>query len=206
MDKDVAKRLMRAAGVPTPDWLMAPIAEDDVAARLGYPVIVKPNQEGSTVGLSFVGGPAELQPALEVAARFGPEVLVERFVPGRELTVDILGEESLAVGEIVPEGGGSIFDYAAKYQAGGAREQFPADLPASITREAQTLALVAHRALKLRAYSRADFRLDAEGRLWCLEVNTLPGMTAGSLLPQSAAAVGIPFALLCERICEAAKL
>ena len=204
MDKDVAKRLMRDAGVPTPDWLMAPVAVDEVARRLGYPVIVKPNQEGSTVGLSLANGPAELEAAVATALAFGPEVVIERFVPGRELTVGVLGDTALAVGEIFPAAGGTIFDYVAKYQVGGAREQFPAELPEPIVREAQALAVAAHRALKLRAYSRADFRLDPEGRLWCLEVNTLPGMTAGSLLPQSAAAAGIPFPMLCERICAAA--
>jgi D-alanine-D-alanine ligase len=204
MDKDISKRLLRAAGVPTPDWLMVPADAGEVYERLGYPMIVKPNREGSTVGLSLVERPEDLAPAIAAAAVFGPEVMLERYVSGRELTVGVLDNVPLAVGEIIPGGGRPIFDYAAKYQSGGARELFPADLPEACTRELQALALAAHRALKLRAYSRADFRMDADGGLWCLEVNTLPGLTAGSLLPQSAAAAGIAFPDLCERICRAA--
>src|SRR5690606_17186672 len=108
MDKDVAKRLMRAAGVPTPDWVMAPASGEEIERRLGYPVIVKPNQDGSTVGLSPVHGSAELEAAIAVAARFGPEVMIERYVPGRELTVGILDDAALAVGEIEPVGDGTI--------------------------------------------------------------------------------------------------
>jgi D-alanine-D-alanine ligase len=203
MDKDITKRLLRVAGVPTPDWRMAPVTDDEVQAALGFPVIVKPNREGSTVGLSLVPNPAGLAAATALAARFGSEVMLERYVPGRELTVGILDDAPLAVGEIIPRTG-AIFDYAAKYQQGGAQELFPAKLPAELAQRAQALALSAHRALKLRGYSRADFRLDPWGGLWCLEVNTLPGLTAGSLLPQSAGAAGIPFTELCERICRAA--
>jgi D-alanine-D-alanine ligase len=202
MDKDVAKRLFRFAGVPTPDWLMAPASARTVGARLGFPVIVKPNGEGSTVGLSRVDEPAELPRAVELAARFGGEVMIERYVPGRELTVGVLDEDALAVGEIIPEGGG-IFDYAAKYQSGAAREIFPANLAPEITARIRELSVAAHRALKLATYSRADFRLDPAGEVWCLEVNTLPGLTEGSLLPQSAAAAGVSFTKLCERISAA---
>ncbi|HEX5421149.1 MAG TPA: D-alanine--D-alanine ligase [Gammaproteobacteria bacterium] len=203
MDKDVSKRLFLAAGVPTPDWLMAPADAAVVAERLGFPVIVKPNAEGSTVGLTLVEAPEGMQPAVEAAASFGGAVMIERYVAGRELTVGVLDDEALAVGEIIPAQGG-IFDYKAKYQVGGAQEIFPADLSPGQTRRVQSLGLAVHRALKLECYSRADFRMDAEGGLWCLEVNTLPGLTSGSLLPRSAAAVGISFPELCERICAGA--
>nr|WP_288450020.1 D-alanine--D-alanine ligase [uncultured Pseudomonas sp.] len=203
MDKDLSKRLFRAAGVPTADWLMAPVDAATVAATLGFPVIVKPSQQGSTVGLSKVNRAEDLQPAIELALRYDREVMVERFVAGRELTVGVLGDQPLAVGEIVL-GQSGVFDYTSKYQPKGAVEVFPAEVSAEIAEEARRLALAAHRALKLDGYSRADFRLDAEGRLWCLEVNTLPGMTATSLLPQSAAAMGIDFDELCERICRLA--
>lgn len=203
MDKDLSKRLFRAAGVPTADWLMAPVDAATVAATLGFPVIVKPSQQGSTVGLSKVNRAEDLQPAIELALRYDREVMVERFVAGRELTVGVLGDQPLAVGEIVL-GQSGVFDYTSKYQPKGAVEVFPAEVSAEIAEEARRLALAAHRALKLDGYSRADFRLDAEGRLWCLEVNTLPGMTATSLLPQSAAAMGIDFDELCERICQLA--
>jgi D-alanine-D-alanine ligase len=128
--------------------------------------------------------------------------MVERFVPGRELTVPIVGEEALPVGEIITKS--EIFDYEAKYQPGAAEEIFPADLPDDIRLEAQRLALVTHQTLKLRGFSRVDFRLDDSGGLWCLEVNTLPGMTGNSLVPKSAKAAGIAFPRLCERICELA--
>ncbi|WP_144948568.1 D-alanine--D-alanine ligase [Pseudomonas oryzihabitans] len=203
MDKDLSKRLFRAAGVPTADWLMAPVDAATVADTLGFPVIVKPSQQGSTVGLSKVSRPEDLQPAIELALRYDREVMIERFVAGRELTVGVLGDQPLAVGEIVL-GQSGVFDYTSKYQPKGAVEVFPAEVSAEIAEEARRLALAAHRALKLDGYSRADFRLDAEGRLWCLEVNTLPGMTATSLLPQSAAAMGIDFDELCERICQLA--
>jgi D-alanine-D-alanine ligase len=201
MDKDVAKRLFLAAGVPTPRWLMAPAGLERVAEQLGYPVIVKPNREGSTVGLSLVSAPEQIEEAVAIASGFGGEVMLEQYIPGRELTVGILDGVALAVGEIIPASG-DIFDYAAKYQNDAAQEIFPADLSESTTQQIRELALAAHQALKLASYSRVDFRMDPDGALWCLEVNTLPGLTAGSLLPQSAAAVGISFPELCERICE----
>lgn len=202
MDKDIAKRLFLAAGVPTPKWLMAPAEPAHIVEQLGLPVIVKPNSQGSTVGLTLVGEEASLPGALEEAAGFDDEVMIEQYIPGRELTVGILDDEALAVGEIVPLTG-EIFDYTAKYQSDAAQEIFPADVPEDVARRVQLLGVQAHRALKLASYSRADFRMDPQGGLWCLEVNTLPGLTAGSLLPQSAGAAGIDFAQLCERICRA---
>jgi D-alanine-D-alanine ligase len=202
-DKDVAKRLFLAAGVPTPHWLMAPASASAVAQRLGFPLIVKPNGQGSTVGLTLVRTPPDLEAAVELAGGFDSSVMLERYIDGRELTVGILDDEPLAVGEIIPSTG-PIFDYAAKYQAGGAEEIFPADITPEQAARAQDLALRVHRALKLESYSRVDFRMDKDGGLWCLEVNTLPGLPAGSLLPRAAAAVGIDFPELCERICRGA--
>ncbi|HXS80452.1 MAG TPA: D-alanine--D-alanine ligase [Gammaproteobacteria bacterium] len=202
-DKDVAKRLFVAAGVPTPDWLMAPISSSAAAQWLGFPLIVKPNGQGSTVGLTLVRTPPELDPAIELAGRFDSQVMLERFIDGRELTVGILDGEPLAVGEIIPSTG-PIFDYAAKYQPGGAEEIFPAELTPAQTEKIQNLAVRVHRALKLDVYSRVDFRMDSDSRFWCLEVNTLPGLTEASLLPRAAAAVGISFPELCERICRGA--
>jgi D-alanine-D-alanine ligase len=202
MDKDLSKRLFRAAGVPTADWLMTPVLARDVGETLGWPVVVKPNKQGSTVGLTIVRAEPQLAPAIDLAGRFDDEVMVERFIPGRELTVGILEGRALPVGEILVER--EIFDYAAKYQKGGAREIFPADLPPEATGRIQSLALRAHNALKLGVYSRIDFRMDPAGNFWCLEANSLPGMTAASLLPQAARAAGIDFPQLCERICRAA--
>ena len=203
MDKDISKRLFRQAGIPTADWLVAPASAAQVERSLGYPVVVKPNKQGSTIGLGVVNDAAGLGPALREAFRFDDEVIIEHFVPGRELTVGILGNRALAVGEILPRHGG-IFDYASKYQQGGAEEVFPARLQDSETRRIRALALKAHRTLKLEGYSRVDFRMDTGGGFWCLEANTLPGMTATSLLPQSARAAGISFPELCDRICRLA--
>jgi D-alanine-D-alanine ligase len=202
MDKDISKRLFVAAGVPTPEWLMAPVTVEEVGARIGWPAVVKPSKQGSTVGLTVVKRPEDLEAALELAYRFDDEVMVERFIPGRELTVPVLGDDALPVGEIITSH--EIFDYEAKYQPGGAEEIFPADLPGALVIEAQRYALAAHRALKLRGFSRVDFRLDAGGGLWCLEANTLPGLTSASLFPKGAAAAGIPFPQLCDRLCRIA--
>jgi D-alanine-D-alanine ligase len=214
MDKDLSKHLFRAAGVPTADWLMAPAptngqrpaardgARDQFAARvqreLGLPVVVKPSKQGSTVGLSVVKDIGLLEAAIEEAFKYDDEVMVEQFVPGRELTVGILGDEALPVGEIIPVH--EIYDYECKYTAGMAREIFPADLTDEETRTVQDLAGRAFRALKLRGYARIDFRMSPDGVFYCLEANTLPGMTALSLIPQAAAAAGISFPELCERI------
>jgi len=202
-DKGISKQIFVLAQIPTPAWRMAPASAKTIERELGFPVIVKPSGQGSTVGLSKVDDPDGLEAAIELAARFDGDVLIEHYIAGRELTVGVLGDQPLAVGEIIPAQG-DIFDYEAKYQPGGADEIFPADLPEALATQVKTLALIAHAALKLEDYSRADFRLDENGSLWCLEVNTLPGLSRGSLLPQSAAAAGIEFAELCDRICQAA--
>ena len=203
MDKDIAKRLFRAADIPTPDWRMAPINPAEIAKHFRFPVVVKANKQGSTIGLTIVQRPEGLSTAIEEAYRYDDEVMVEQFIAGRELTVGVLEDRALAVGEIIPKRA-EIFDYESKYQPGGAEEIFPADLSPAQTATVQELALKAHRALKLQDYSRVDFRMDAQGGFWCLEANTLPGMTATSLLPQSAKTMGIPFADLCDRICRLA--
>jgi D-alanine-D-alanine ligase len=202
MDKDIAKRLMRTAGVPTPDWLMAPVLRDDVETQIGVPCVVKPSKQGSTVGLTVVKQLDDLEAAVDLASRYDDEVMIERFVPGRELTVPVLGDDALPVGEIFPRN--EIFDYESKYQPGGAEEIFPADLTGPQTAEVQWLALKTHRALKLRGFSRVDFRMDERGVFWCLEANTLPGMTAASLFPKGAAAMGMSFAQVCDQLCRIA--
>src|SRR5580765_6152411 len=204
MDKDVSKRLFRMAGVPTADWVMAPADSDRVGRDFGWPVVVKPSKQGSTVGLTVVKRREEYDPAVKLARRYDDEVMIEAFVPGRELTVGVLEGQALAVGEIIPRH--EIFDYECKYTPGMSQEIFPADLPRSVAAECGRLALLAHHALKLGGYSRVDFRLTPAGELFCLEVNTLAGMTATSLLPQAARAVGIEFPDLCERICRTARL
>lgn len=203
MDKDLSKRLFRFAGIPTPDWYLVSSPASVPEAALEYPVVVKPNNQGSTIGLTVVNEPGLLKDAIDEAFRYDVEVIVEQYVEGREFTVGILDDRPLSVGEIIPQLG-KVFNYESKYQKGGALEIFPARLEEDRTAHLKELALKAHTALKIRSYSRVDFMMDPKGRFWCLEVNTLPGMTATSLLPQSAGAVGIDFASLCRRICETA--
>jgi D-alanine-D-alanine ligase len=154
------------------------------------------------VGLTLVKGAKGLDQALALAARYDREVMAEQFIPGRELTVGILGDVPLPVGEIIPKH--ELFDYECKYTPGMSEEIFPAQLDTKVARQLQELALTAHRALKLGGYSRVDFRLSPEGDIFCLEANTLPGMTRMSLLPQAAKAAGIEFPELCERLCHLA--
>src|SRR5829696_94437 len=207
MDKDLSKHLFRAEGVTTADWLMAPRAPDAAfldrcVDELGLPVIVKPSKQGSTVGLSIVKAREELGPAIAEAFRHDDEVMVERFVAGRELTVGILGGEALPVGEIIPKH--EIYDYECKYTAGMAEEVFPARISEQERAAAQEQARRAFAALKLRGCARIDFRMTDSGELFCLEANTLPGMTATSLIPQAAAAAGPEFPELCDRIVQLA--
>jgi D-alanine-D-alanine ligase len=165
-------------------------------------VIVKPSKQGSTVGLSIVKQPSELASAIELAYQFDDEVMVERFIAGRELTVGVLGDEALPVGEIIPKH--EIYDYECKYTVGMAEERFPAELTLEESARVQDQALKAFRALKLGGYARIDFRMAADGTFFCLEANTLPGMTQTSLIPQAALAAGITFPSLCDRIVQLA--
>src|SRR4029077_8851415 len=183
-------------------WFMAPVAAEDVTTALGWPVVVKPSRMGSSVGMSLVKTAEGLEAAVERARVYDVEVMAEQFIRGRELTVGILGEVPLPVGEIIPKH--ELFDYECKYTPGMSEEIFPANLDTTLTRQLQEMALAAHRALKLGGYSRIDFRLSPEGDIFCLEANTLPGMTLTSLLPQAARAAGIEFPELCERICRLA--
>ncbi len=188
MDKELSKRLFRSVGVPTPDWLMAPATSEAVSAALGWPAVVKPNKQGSTVGLSVVREAAKFKGALKRALRYDDEVMVERFIPGREFTVGLLEGVALPVGEIIAPG--EVFD--------------PAHMPAAESALIQDYARRAHGVLKLGAYSRIDCRRNQAGEFWCLEANSLPGMTATSLLPQAAKAAGIEFPELIDRICRGA--
>ena len=212
MDKDLSKRLFRAAGVPTADWVMVRKRPRDAGIErppkssvraLGLPVIVKPSKQGSTVGLSIVKEASQLDAAVNAAFEFDDEVMIERFIPGREFTVGILGDKALPVGEIIPKH--EIYDYECKYTAGMAEEVFPARISDEETARVQSYARKAFAALKLRGYARIDFRLSSvDGEFYCLEANTLPGMTQLSLIPQAAAAAGISFPELCDRIVQLA--
>ena len=207
MDKAMSKKLFEFEGVPTPEWFClnsddATIEEleEYVKDHTDYPVVVKPNTGGSTVGLTIVKDKSELMDAYNTAAIYSSSILFEEFIEGRELTVPILGGEALPVIEIKPISG--MYDYASKYTAGKTEYITPADLPLDVTEEVQALALLAHDALACGSYIRVDFRLDSENNLFCLEVNTLPGMTSTSLVPKSASVIGLSFAQLCEKIIE----
>jgi len=210
MDKDLTKRLLRDAGIPSPDWVTlhgrAQVEQrlQEVVVRLGLPLIVKPPSGGSTLGLSLAHDESELEEAVDGALAFEASVMFEAYVPGREVTVGILGREALPVGEIIPEH--ELFDYECKYRPGMAQEIFPADLPPRVASRVQAEALQVHAVLRLRDFSRIDFILDAEGSPWCLEANALPGLTGNSLLPKAARAAGISFAELCHRLAEMAFL
>src|SRR6478609_3929245 len=202
MDKDLSKKLFRVAEVKTADWLMAPATTEQVEGILGLPVVVKPSKQGSTVGLSVVKKREDLAAAIAEASKYDDEVMIEGFVPGRELTVGVLGDVALPVGEIISKH--EIYDYECKYTAGMATEEFPAKISPEATERIQQQALAAFKALKLGGCARIDFRLTTEGEFYCLEANTLPGMTELSLIPQGAAAMGINFPELCERIVKLA--
>jgi D-alanine-D-alanine ligase len=208
MDKDLSKRLFREAGIATPPWITTRGAGEaharlgEAIQRLGLPLIVKPPSGGSTLGLTLAHDEAELRGAVAVCLDYEDRVMFEAYVRGRELTVGILGEEALPVGEIIPAH--ELFDYECKYRPGMAQEIFPADLAAPVARRVQVAALAVHRALGLRDFSRVDFILDGDGTPWCLEANALPGLTGNSLLPKAARAAGIPFPELCERVARMA--
>jgi len=198
MDKEVTKRLLRDAGVPTPDWMVGTPTVDEVVDGLGLPVIVKASGGGSSLRLVLAHDRAELAAAIEESRDWGDVVLFERYHAGRELTVGVVGDETLPAGEIIPEH--EIFDYECKYQPGLAKEIFPADIPEELAGVLRSLALRVHRALRMRDYSRVDFIVDDDGQPWCLEANALPGMTANSLLPKGARAGGTGFEDLCDQI------
>lgn len=204
MDKAVAKRIMQSAGVLTPAWQEFSYQLEDIPRlvdELPVPCVIKAVNGGSSIGVVIAESRAELSSALAEVRKFSDRVIVEEKIIGREMTVPILGDRYLSAIEIVPPEGGS-FDYVAKYQGGseGAREICPARITAQEHALMGEAALRFHRALGLSVYSRTDFIIDAEGRAWCLEVNTLPGMTPTSLIPRAASVEGMSYEELCEAI------
>lgn len=190
MDKNIAKTMMQAAGVQTPHCATADTAN--------LPLVVKPASGGSSIGVSIAHTADELTQALALAREQEDNIVVERLIEGREFSVGVLDGQALPVIEICPNDG--WFDYANKYQAGATQEICPAEIPAELASAMQAAALTAHKALRLGSYSRVDFMTDAQGEMYCLEANTLPGLAPTSLLPQEAAAVGISYEDLCEKI------
>ena len=210
MQKDVAKELFRAAGVPVPEGLVATRFEAAKQHLMPRPYVIKPIAEGSSVGVFLVREDQE-HPPQELYREdwaYGDRVILEKFIPGKELTCAVMGEEALGVIEIVPTV--RFYDYEAKYAPGGSKHLLPAPVSSFVYQEARRLALGAHRALGCRGVSRADFRYDdrieGTGGLVCLEVNTQPGMTETSLVPELAAYAGISFDELVRWMVEDASL
>ncbi len=213
MDKDITKKLLVQAGIPTADWILYNIPEKSLAKnsghdiikhepnttaydsvileKIGFPCVIKPVSCGSSIGVSLVNTGEELKTALELAAVYENKVLIEKLVKGREFSVGILNHEALPVIEIIPEKG--FYDYKNKYQNGLTKEVCPAELSPGLTEILQKRALQVHDTLRLGDYSRIDFILNESGEFICLEANTLPGMTPTSLIPQEARCKGISY-------------
>ena len=204
MNKAVAKQMMERVGVLTPPWRELVYEEKDIPRLVGelpVPCAVKVINGGSSLGVTLPDTRRELTAALEDTLCYGGHVIVEKKLFGRDIAVGVLGDEYLPPVEIIPQCG-TYFDYTAKYQAGASQEICPARVTERQRRIMGEATLRLHRALGLTAYSRADFMLDDDGRPWCLEINTLPGMTPASLLPKEAAAAGMDFPGLCQTILE----
>jgi len=210
MNKLMAKMIFRANGIPTPDYLVLEslhasdlsALDASVKSNFGYPIVIKPVSQGSSVGLSLVKSSNELQRAIEIGFQYDTKLLVESFIPGREITVAILGDLILPLAECVPESG--FYDYEHKYTHGKTKYYCPADLPAAIAQKIGELGLKAFKVLNCAGFARIDFRLAKDNEAYCLEVNTLPGMTEHSLVPKAARAAGIEFPELVEKICRIA--
>ena len=206
MDKDISKKLLRAAGIPTADWKTYDIVSctaEQIKADIGIPCVIKPCSCGSSIGVSLVKSEAELSAALSLAAEYESAVMAEKFITGREFSIGVLDGSALAPVEIIPKTG--FYDYKNKYQSGLTTELCPAPLTEEENRRLAEAALAVHSVLRLGSYSRSDFILDEQtGEFICLEANALPGMTPTSLLPQGAAACGIDYDQLCLKIVELA--
>jgi D-alanine-D-alanine ligase len=210
MDKNLAKILYRNAGLKVPEWYMA--AKEDIEnpgkilGQLGLPLVIKPASQGSSLGMSIARSEEDIAAGLKKAFAIDRQVMVEEFITGREITGGVIGNEELTalpLVEIIPGEAYEFFDYEAKYQPGASQEICPADLEEAITIRAQNYALTAHRALQLRGYSRTDMIVSGDD-IFVLETNTIPGMTPTSLLPQGAAAAGLDFPALLDRLIELA--
>jgi len=204
MDKAVSKTLFRENNVNTADWFTVgnDFKINDVIGKikkeLEFPCVIKPNDQGSTVGLTIIKKDDEINEALKLALQFSDLALIEKYIPGRELTVAVLDDTPLPVLEIIPKSG--FYDYKSKYTSGMSEYIVPAEIPKDVFLNIQQQALMAFKALRCKVYARVDFRLNDESIPYCLEVNTLPGMTSTSLVPKMANVVGISFEELINRI------
>jgi D-alanine-D-alanine ligase len=206
MNKFYSKQIFQFRGLETPPYRIWKKGDELPASAscldFGLPAVVKPVEEGSTIGVSIVREEGELEPACEKAFQFGSRILIEKFIEGKEITVGILGEEVLPPIEIVPSSG--FYDYRAKYTPGMTEYRMPAPLPRDLIRRVQEAGIKAHQVLGCEGFSRVDFRLGEDAVPYVLEVNTVPGMTETSLLPKAAAVAGCDFQTLTRRILESA--
>lgn len=203
MNKGMAKQLFLENGIPTPRGTSLKRGEDAAKIEtcgIHFPCVVKPCSGGSSIGVSIVHDKAEYEQALKEAFRWENELVIEEYVKGREFSVGVIDFQALPIIEIAPVEG--FYDYKNKYKAGSTVETCPAELSEQITKEMQGYAEKVAEVLGLNTYSRTDFLLDEEGRIFCLEANTLPGMTPTSLLPQEAKVTGVDFNQLCEKLVE----
>lgn len=204
MDKETSKRIFRDLGIPTPRGFAcdATWPADEIAARVErecrWPAIVKPNSAGSSVGFAILHQPADVREAVAEAARYDSRLVFEEFIAGREMTVAVLEDQTLPVVEIVPQAG--VYDYKSKYTPGSSRYQVPAQIHEDVAARMQQIALSAFHGLKCRDFARVDFRLSPANDPYCLEVNTIPGMTPTSLVPKAAKAAGLEFDAVVDRI------
>lgn len=198
MDKLITKKLMRFHGIPTADWMV--ISDLKQAESVRLPAVVKPIDGGSSIGISLAETKHELRDAIEKVLSYSdnPKILVEDKIEGREFSVGVIGDHALPPIELIPRSG--FYDYQNKYQSGRTEEIVPAQINELLTQEMKAMALRTHQMLGLSVYSRTDFMIDKMGNIFVIEVNSLPGMTPTSLLPQEAAAIGISFNDLCEKI------
>ncbi len=204
MEKDISKQYFQRANIPAPKGtvLNRPGASRKNIKQLRLPLVIKPNDQGSTIGLHIIQTEDQIESALTDAFRYSGKVIVEEYIAGREITVGILKTRALPVLEIIPQH--SLYDYECKYSDGMSAYRVPAEIEDGLTKSIQALALKAHRILGCSGYSRVDFRLNNENQPFILEVNTLPGMTGTSLVPKAAQAAGINFNALVETIVEEA--
>ena len=203
MNKGMAKQLFLENGIPTPRGTSLKRGEDAAKIEtcgIHFPCVVKPCSGGSSIGVSIVHDKAEYEQALKEAFRWENELVIEEYVKGREFSVGVIDFQALPIIEIAPVEG--FYDYKKKYKAGSTVETCPAELSEQITKEMQGYAEKVAEVLGLNTYSRTDFLLDAEDHIFCLEANTLPGMTPTSLLPQEAKVTGVDFNQLCEKLIE----
>jgi len=205
MDKAISKELMQYYGVPTPHWKLFDVTKDNfntVLECVDLPCVVKPCSCGSSVGVSIVKNQDEFDKAVEYGKKYENRLLIEKMIEGREFSVGVFDEKALPVIEIIPNEG--FYDYKNKYQPGLTNEICPAQISQELAKKLQETAEKVHKILRLKDYSRIDFMVDKNDNIYCLEANTLPGMTPTSLLPQEAKAIGITYNELCEKIVQLA--